>query len=80
MVVGAVVLVPVGVGVRVDVAVGVAVLVPVGVGVGVLVGVAVGEPGVPRLKARAVHFVVMGVAATGLLSGAVGATAFCLSW
>lgn len=81
------------VGLAVAVAVGVGVGVAVGVLVGLLVGVAVGEPvgvavavgvavglpvGVVRVKVRAVQ--AWGAAASGLLSGAVGATACCLSW
>lgn len=70
---------PVGVAVGVPVGVGVGLLDGVGVGVELPVGVGVGEPdGVVNVNVRAVQ--ASGTAALGLDSGAVGATACCLSW
>jgi len=73
--------VPEGVGVWVGVAVGVEVGVPVGVSVGVAVGVAVGVE-VDRLKVKAVQELAVGqgVAAAGLLVGAIGVIDSCLNW
>lgn len=66
------------VGVAVGVAVAVAVGVALGVAVGLPVGVGVGEPdGIEIVKVRALQD--WGGAAWGTDSGAVGATACCLS-
>jgi len=75
-------------GVGVEVATGDPVAVGVGVELGVGVEVATGDPigvgagVVVKLKVRAVHAFGVGLAtaASGLLVGAVGATATCLNW
>ena len=67
--------VAVAVGEAVGVAVGLPVGVAVGLPVGVAVGVAVGLPAIVNVK----EVQLIGSAATGLLSGAVGATACCLN-
>lgn len=67
----------VAVEVAVAVAVGVGVPLPVGVAVGVAVGVGVKPPGMLRVKVW--HLLIPPPPASGLLSGAVGATASFLS-